>query len=203
MIAYLRGSIKYKSSIPKKDNFVIMHSGNIGLSQDFSSILKAVNSIKYQSSFYLVFVGEGAGKELLEKEINCFSLKNILFLPYQPLDMLSFSLSMADLHVVSLKKGMAGAVVPSKVYGIMAAGRPYLAITDRESEPAQMALEFKCGLWAEAENPKEIAESINWAMDHPVELGEMGETGRRIAETKFDKNIVINEWFKLLENLKV
>lgn len=198
--------------ISKKDNyflqkfgltnkFILMYSGNIGLSQDFSSILKSITMLEDPSSFYLVFIGEGSGKEALKKQAQSLGLKNVLFLIYQPQDKLSFSLGMADLHLVLLKKGMAGASVPSKVYGIMAAGRAYLAISDEESEPARLACELGCGVWAAPEDTKAITKVIGWALNHPDELEKMGERGRRISETRFDKEVVINEWFLTLDNL--
>lgn len=184
-----------------ENKFVIMHSGNIGLSQDFSLIIKAISTIKDKFSFYLVFIGEGAGKEKLKSEAKLLGLKNILYLPYQPKDLLSFSLSMADLHLVTLKKGMAGAVIPSKVYGIMAAGRPYLAITDKESEPAHFAEEFGCGLWVPPGNLNTVTSVLDWALTHPEDLEKMGKKARCIAEERFDKNVVINKWFQLLDRL--
>jgi glycosyltransferase involved in cell wall biosynthesis len=198
--------------ISKKDNyflqkfgltnkFIVMYSGNIGLSQDFSSILKSIALLDDPSSFYLVFIGEGSGKEALKNEAQSLGLKNVLFLIYQPQDKLSFSLGMADLHLVLLKKGMAGASVPSKVYGIMAAGRTYLAISDKESEPARLSAEFGCGLWAAPQDTKAITKVISWALNHPDELEKMGERGRRISETRFDKEVVIKEWFLTLDNL--
>lgn len=186
-----------------KNKFIIMYSGNIGLSQDFSSILESIATIKEHTSFSLVFIGEGAGKENLKKEVKRLGLENVLFLSYQPKDMLGFSLGMADLHVIPLKKGMAGASVPSKVYGILAAGRAYLAITDKESEPARLVEEYNCGLWAAPEDIRAIAKNISWALDHPYELEKMGEIGRRIAETRFDKNVVIKEWFNVLDSLRI
>ncbi len=195
--------------IPKKENsllekfgiknkFVIVYSGNIGLSQGFEIIL---DSIKFfPNDVHFVFIGEGAGKDALKNQAQSLNLKNILFLPYQPKEMLPFSLSMADLHVVPLMQGTAGTVVPSKLYGIMAVSRPYLAITDEESEPAILAKEFKCGLWAAPGNIKAVSDNIRWAIGHPKELEDMGSCGRKIAETRFDKKIVIKEWFKLLDN---
>lgn len=184
-----------------KDKFVIMYSGNIGLSQDFSSILKSIATIKERTFFSLIFIGEGAGKENLKKEVKQLGLENVLFLSYQPQDTLSFSLGMADLHIIPLKKGMAGASVPSKMYGILAAGRPYLAITDKESEPARLVEEFGCGLWVSPDDIKVIAKTIGWAINHPDELEKMGRIGRQIAVTKFDKEVVTKEWFGLLESL--
>ena len=184
-----------------KEKFVIMYSGNIGLSQDFSPILHSVSRMREDSSWFLVFVGEGMGKRSLVDEVRSCHLTNVLFLPYQPWEMLSFSLGMADLHLVPLKRGMAGASVPSKVYGIMAAGRPYLAITDRESEPARLALEFRCGLWAEPGDLEKISYEIQWALNHRVELEEMGKRARSLATSQFAKDVVIKEWFKALKKV--
>ena len=147
----------------------------------------------------MVFIGEGANLETLKDEVRSLGLKNVLFLPYQPRDMLSFSLGMADLHIVPLKKGLAGTIVPSKVYGIMAAGRPFLAITDRGSEPARLIEEFGCGLWAAPGDRKAIAEKLSWALTHREKLEEMGKIARRIAEIRFDKNVVMKEWLKVID----
>jgi len=196
--------------VPKSDNplfaklglnnkFIIMYSGNIGFSQDFNSILNSIAMIGNRSRFDLVFVGEGVTKENLKEQSRKLGLENIFFLPYQPLDMLSFSLSMADLHIVLLKKGLSGMIVPSKVYGIMAAARPYLAITDIDSEPARMAKEFSCGLWTAPDDIEAIAKTLEWALNHPSELEEMGKRGRQIAEMMFDKRLIIKEWFRTLD----
>lgn len=184
-----------------KNKFIIMYSGNIGLTQNLSLILEAVTLIKDTHSYYLLFLGEGAAKASLKEQARSWGIENVLFLPYQPKDMLSFSLSMADLHIVSLKKGMAGVIVPSKIYGIMAVGRPYLAITDAESEAVCIAQEYGCGLWVSPDDIGKIAGSLEWALNHPVELEEMGRVARHIAQTQFDKNIVINEWLKILGTL--
>jgi glycosyltransferase involved in cell wall biosynthesis len=195
--------------IPKNENpllkklglqnkFIIMYSGNIGFSQDFSSILQALSVVK--EDIYLIFIGEGAAKKSLKSEVSSRGLKNVMFLSYQPLDALSFSLSMADLHLIPLKKGLAGTIVPSKIYGIMAAGRPYLTISDKESEAAILAKEFGCGLWGAPSEPNEIAQTISWAINHRDEIEKIGQAARQIAEMKFDKNIVMKEWLSVLEN---
>lgn len=181
-----------------KDKFIIMHSGNIGLSQDFSTLLRAIAAIN-NSLFSLVFVGDGAGKKRLRKDMELLGLKNILFLPYQPKEMLSLSLGMADLHLILLRKGMSGTVIPSKIYGIMAAGRPYLALADIESEPAHLAKECGIGLWSAPEDMNNIANNVQWALTHPAELKRMGEVGRRLAEERFNKNVVVNRWLKVLD----
>lgn len=189
----------FLKKIAPPEKFIIMYSGNIGLSQDLGVILEAAALIKDKDSFCLVFVGNGAAKDSIKKQANLLGIRNALFFPYQPKEALAFSLGAAGLHIVSLKKGMAGAVVPSKVYGILAAGRPYLALSDKESEAAHIITKYKCGLWVSHDDVEKIADALEWALNHPAELEEMGLRARRLAETKFDKNIVINEWFKILD----
>lgn len=197
--------------IEKKDNFLLeklslaykfifMYSGNIGLSQGFETLIEAFGTIDPRDAC-LVFIGDGAGKAKLKRDVARAGLANVVFLPYQPLSMLAYSLSLADLHLIPLKKGLAGAIVPSKVYGILAAGRPYLAITDRESEPALLAEEYGCGLWAQPQDTAGISEKMRWAISHQEELRVMGNAGRALAQAKFDKRIVISEWKSLCKEI--
>ena len=184
-----------------KDKFVIMYSGNLGLSQEFDSVLEVLSCMKMHFPFYLVFIGEGAGKEKLKKQIKLLGLDNALFLSYQPKEQLSFSLSAADLHIIPLRKGMAGTIVPSKVYAVMAVARPYLAVTDRESEPAQLVNKHGCGLWAPPDDSEKINQALKWAFGHQEDLRKMGKIGRKVVEDNFDKDIVIPKWFELIENI--
>ena len=108
---------------------MVMHSGNIGLSQDLDRLLDAAELLREHPSVRIVIAGEGAGRGRLAAEIGLRKLENVKLIGYQPRTGLSESLGMADLHVVSLLPDLAGCIVPSKVYGIMAAGRPFLAAT--------------------------------------------------------------------------
>lgn len=185
----------------KEDRFVIMHSGNMGFSQNLGLVLEALRRVKYQDSFYMLFVGEGAVKEELQRKVRSLGIKNVLFFPYQAKEKLNYSLNLADLHIVSLKKGMSGAVVPSKIFGILAAGKAYLAISEEDCEAARLAREEGCGLWADAEDVENIARTIERAIDSPGKLKEMGAIGRRLALERFDKDIVIGEWKKILHEM--
>ena len=189
----------FLNKIGARDKFIIMYSGNLGFSQKFTAVFKALTLLKKQIPFYAVIIGDGVMKSELKAEARSLGLKDISFFPYQPRADLSFSLSAADLHLLPLKSGMDGAMVPSKLYGIMAAGRPYLAITDEGSEPARLAEETGCGIWVQPDDIEAIARKLEWAFKRRDVLSQMGETGRRIAEERFDKEVVIAEWFDLLE----
>jgi len=182
-----------------ENKFIIMYTGNIGLSQDFIPILNALEKVKEEVCLF--FLGHGVKKDFLKDKARLMGLENVFFIPHQPREKLPIFLSMADLHLIPLIKGMSGAIVPSKMYTIIAAGKPYLAITDPDSEPAVLAKEYNCGLWAAPADEAAITDRIVWAVRHPKELQEMGSNCRKLAETKFDKNIIIKEWFNLLEEI--
>jgi glycosyltransferase involved in cell wall biosynthesis len=184
-----------------KGKFVIMYSGNIGLSQDFSTILLAVKGLLDDPSLVLLFVGEGSAKGKLVSEVRTLGLNNVIFLPYQPKEMLSYSLSMGDLHLVPMKKDVTGSVVPSKVYGIMGVGRPYLAIAEPENEPVVLAKKYDIGLYANPGDVKEIESILRWAIDHKDRLEDMGKKAREIVEAEFDKSVVVEKWRTLLREV--
>jgi len=183
------------------DKFIIMYSGNIGYSQDFKSILYAIKDIK--KNFILLFVGEGGAKRSLLKLCEELKLENVKFLPYQPYEKLDESLNMADLHLIPLKKGVAGSIVPSKLYGILAVGKPYLAIADSNSEPVCIAKQYNCGLWAEPGQVDSIKQKIAWALENKKEISRMGTNGRKVAVEFYDKNVVVNEWKRLLSEIGI
>ena len=131
------------------DRFVVMHSGNVGLSQDLDTMLDAAELLRAQEDVLFVVIGEGAARAGLVREAGRRGLDNVQFLPYQPKDRLSESLGAADLHVVGLHRGLRGFIVPSKVYGIMAAGRPFIAAAEEGSEPARIVGEHRCGVRVE------------------------------------------------------
>ena len=124
------------------DRFVVMHSGNVGHAQDLDSLVRAATFLRDRDDLRIVIAGFGARHaqmvalaERLEVE------ETVRFLPYQKRERLPLSLSSADVHVVGLAKGLAGYVVPSRLYGILAAGRPVLVAADDTSETARLVRE--------------------------------------------------------------
>ena len=114
------------------DKFVVMHSGNVGLSQDLGTLLEAADLLREDADVLFAIIGSGASRAGLEAEATRRRLPNVVFLDYQPKGVLSESLGAADIHVVGLKAGLEGFIVPSKLYGIMAAGQPFIAATRAE-----------------------------------------------------------------------
>ena len=118
-----------------EDKFVVMHSGNHSLVHPLDTILDAADALKDDPRFVFVFVGGGMGKEIVDARLQeqSSAASNIISLPYQSLDQIRYSLSAADLHIVSLGNEMSGIVHPCKIYGILSIGRPVLTLGPNES----------------------------------------------------------------------
>ena len=127
-------------------------------------------------------------------------LTSVRFFPYQPKDQLHDSFAAADTFLVSLKSGLEGFIVPSKVYGILAAGRPYIAATDPSSEAAVIARDGQCGLVAAPDDPAALADAIATMYDHPEATRAMGERARRVAG-QFDRRIAVQAYHDLLTRI--
>jgi glycosyltransferase involved in cell wall biosynthesis len=125
--------------------FVVMYSGNFGVVHDMDTIIALARETRDLSQLRFCFIGEGVHKRKLIETSQREGWTHTLFLPYQPKETLQQSLSAGDLHLVSLRGDMAGLCVPSKIYGIMAAGRPMLFIGPEQSEAAALIRESACG----------------------------------------------------------
>jgi colanic acid biosynthesis glycosyl transferase WcaI len=183
------------------DVFVVMHSGNIGLSQDLHILVEAAARLQDVPDLRIVFVGDGVKRPLLQQQAQAAGLANILFLPFQPKERLTESLAAADVFIVSLKEGLAGYIVPSKLYSILAAGRPYVAAVEPACEVATITRDYGCGLLADAGNAGDLAEKIRLLYENRNLARQMGATGRKVAETHFDRKIGVRAYFDLFTGL--
>lgn len=179
--------------------FVVMHSGNVGLSQDLGTLVAAADLMRNDPRVVFAIVGEGASKAALQAEAAQRRLPNVEFLPYQPKEDLADSLGAADLHVVGLRRGLAGFIVPSKVYGILAAGKPYVAAVEPATEPALIAEEHGCGVRVAPGDPSALVAAIRGLREGPLE--EMGANARRCLEERFDRPRATEAYRRLLESL--
>ncbi len=163
------------------DAFVVMHSGNVGLSQDLDTLLAAAERLRRCPDVVVAVVGDGARRPALEARARAQGLANVRFLPYQPKASLTESFASADVFVVSLKPGLAGYIVPSKLYGILAAGRPYVAAVDAACEVTALTRKYDCGLLAEPLHPDALADRILTLYRDPALAKRLGANARRAA----------------------
>src|SRR4029077_2192566 len=125
-----------------------MHSGNVGLSQNLEVLIEAADRLRGKERLTIAIVGDGAKRATLEPMPAARGLTSVRFFPYQPKALLHDSFAAADAFLVSLKAGLEGFIVPSKLYGILAAGRAYVAATDPTCEAASIAQRERCGVVA-------------------------------------------------------
>ena len=143
--------------------------------------MQAAALLKEYSDIEVVFVGEGVKKPGLIDRARALGLNNVRFLPYQPVEKLKESFAAADVFVVSLKVGMAGYIVPSKLYGILAAGRPYVAAVEEASEVTGITRKYDCGLLASPGSPEDLAEKILILYRDPERTLQLGANARVAA----------------------
>ncbi len=182
-------------------HFVVMHSGNIGHAQDLESLVRAVTFLRDLDDLRIVLIGTGARHQSLVELAARLETDQVLFLPYQDRSLLSQSLSSADIHVVGLARGLSGYVVPSRLYGVLSAGRPVIAATDAESETAQTVQRVGCGVVVPPGRPELLAAAIRSAYDGRLDLEEMGRRGRRFVTEEADRRGAVARYRSLLREL--
>jgi len=176
--------------------FVVMHSGNLGLSQNLESLVDAAANLRHIPDIQVVFQGEGVKKQDLQARAAQLGLSNVTFLPFQPKDRLGESFASADVFVVSLQAGLAGYIVPSKLYGILASGRPYVAAVEEDCEVASITRTHACGLVAAPGSAKDLAERILRFYTDRTLAAEYGANARRAA-LEFDKALLATKYMHM------
>ncbi|OGI06687.1 MAG: hypothetical protein A3I68_06185 [Candidatus Melainabacteria bacterium RIFCSPLOWO2_02_FULL_35_15] len=182
-----------KNPFRKKYNFdgyfTIMYSGNIGLTQGLDKIIDLAEYFKEEPKIKFILVGEGADKLNLQKKTAELKLTNVEFLPYQSSEDLKHSLSAPDVHIITFMKGLAGVMVPCKIYGILGCARPFIAWIDEESSIYSIAQKFNCGITVSSGDIKKMIKAIEWAVNHPEELKEMGKNGYKAVLENYERRI--------------
>jgi glycosyltransferase involved in cell wall biosynthesis len=184
-----------------QDKFVVMHSGNVGHAQDLDSLIRAGMFLRDLDDLAILIVGTGARHAQLVELAELLEVDQVTFLYYQERSVLPESLSAADIHVVGLAPGLAGYVVPSRLYGILAVARPVLVAADPESETAQVVERVGCGIVVPPGRPELLARAIRDAHDGKYELLEMGRRGRAWVEREADRSVAVQRYRDLLSEL--
>jgi colanic acid biosynthesis glycosyl transferase WcaI len=182
--------------------FVVMHSGNVGHAQDLDTLIRACMFLRDLNNLAVRIIGGGARRDELMELARRLKTDRVRFMPWQPYELRSLSLSTGDIHVVGLARGLAGYVVPSRLYGILATGRPVIAAAEAESETAQLVARIGCGVVIPPGNPFALAEAIRAAHDGEYDLAEMGRRAREFAQAEGDRPIAIRRYGAVLRELQ-
>jgi putative colanic acid biosynthesis glycosyltransferase WcaI len=183
------------------NRFLVMHSGNVGYAQDLDALVRAATFLRDLDALTIAIVGDGARREELIRLAELLEADKVRFLPYQRRESLPYSLSTANLHVVGLARGLAGYVVPSRLYGVLSVSRPVIAAADDDSETAQIVSRVGCGVVVPPGRPERLAAEIRRAYDGEYDLGEMGRRGREYVVAEADRPVAIGRYRELLGEL--
>jgi colanic acid biosynthesis glycosyl transferase WcaI len=196
-VVVVRDGTSFPASMPGADDpvvqevrcgfpFVALHAGNLGFYGAWNTLLEAAKILRNENTG-LVFVGDGANRAALEA--SAAGSPNVRFLPFRPVEQVPHVMMAGDVHVVTVRRGLEGVVVPSKLYSILAAGRPVLAVAAAESDAARIVIESGCGLAADPDDSSAVAAAIRALRSDPERLSQMGRRARETAE----KYATVNE----------
>jgi glycosyltransferase involved in cell wall biosynthesis len=167
------------------NKFVIQYSGNIGRTHGIEYLVQCAEQMRDSQELQFLFIGFGGKKAWLKQVVEDRGLKNVTVLDYRLRSELQYSLNACDIAIISLVRGMAGVSVPSRIYNVMAAGKPIIAAADTVSELAQVIREEDIGWVVEPGNVEALKAAIVEAKGKPDRLVQMGLRARKAAEAKY------------------
>lgn len=176
--------------------FVLLFSGNLGGVNEFRTVLDAALALSHRPDILFLFVGEGVKKASVQKFAERHKLANVRLLPYQPRELLRYSLGCADASLVTLAEGLAGLSVPSKTYASLAAGLPILFVGDARSSIARIVAENGCGEVVRAGDHIRLARVLaDWAADG-ARVAAMGRAARAAFEQNFERTRAVGAYME-------
>lgn len=181
---------------------VVGYSGNLGVAHEFDTILDAAEQLLERSDIAFLFIGAGSRLAWLKQQVRQRGLVNVQFQPYQSRERLAESLSVPDVHLVCLRPDMEGLIVPSKFYGVLAAGRACIFIGDPEGEIAVQVRRLRCGMAVRSYDAADLVKQLKDLADHPDALAELGVRARAAFEQKFERGVAVQKWAQLLKGLE-
>lgn len=181
-----------------QSQFVVGYSGNMGRAHDFETFLSAAEQLRDRTDISFLWIGNGAHRDMLESEATRRDLKSFQFQPYQKREQLAESLSVADVHLASLVPELEGLIVPSKFYGIAAAGRPTLFVGDIDGEIASLIRDNRCGFSVARGDSEALADHILELAANQELCRAMGERARVLFDLRFDKQVSLAKWERTL-----
>lgn len=195
------GDCVLRSRLGLTDKFVIGYSGNLGRAHEYETILGAAEDLQSDPRFVFLFIGAGANMVSLRSKAELRGMPNLRFLPYQPRGELQDSLAAADLHLVSLIPSLEGLIVPSKFYGILAAGRAVLFIGDQDGELSRVIRATNCGRVLAPGNSAALVEAIKALEGDRDQLAAMGLVARALLCSRFSTKLALASWRQLLKEV--
>ena len=182
--------------------FVLGYSGNLGLAHEFETVLAAAKRLRHAPRTIFLMIGGGKRFDELSRAVKEQGLiSSFRFMPYQEQKMLAYSLAVADVHWLSLNPKLEGLLVPSKFYGIAAAGRPIIVIADENGEIARLVEQHGCGIVIPPGDADTLVAALRLLSNAPETVSEMGRRARAMLDAHFTRQKALERWSGLLDQL--
>jgi len=181
--------------------FVVGYSGNLGRAHEFETLLAAARLLRSEPRFAFLITGAGARAEALQQAVAAEGLESFVFQPLQPASMLDDSLAAPDVHLVSLLPALEGLIVPSKLYGVLAAGRPTIFVGDPNGDLARMLGDHACGIAVRAGDGAQLAAELRALGDAPARVESMGSRARELALQRYTAEHALEDWLDVLADI--
>jgi glycosyltransferase involved in cell wall biosynthesis len=182
--------------------FVLGYSGNLGRAHEFQTVLAAAERLRNEPHFIFLMIGGGKRFDELARAVKRRGLaSSFRFIPYQEQKMLSYSLAAADAHWLSLNPKLEGLIVPSKFYGIAAAGKPIILIGDKNGEIGRRVQQHGCGIVAAPGDTDALIDALRGLSYAPGKISEMGRRARAMLDAHFTRKQALQRWSGLLDQL--
>src|SRR6184192_2454458 len=180
-------------------SFVLVHAGNLGFYGAWNTLVIAARHLANEG-VGLVFVGDGAQRPQIEEA--AAGANNIRFLDFFPANKIPSVLAAADAHVITIKRGLEGVVVPSKMYGILAAGKPILSVAPKETDAVSLGVQRGFAVAADPDRPAEVVSAVRALVSDPKKLKAMGEAARAAAPD-YDRVEELKKFVTIIDQLAV
>jgi glycosyltransferase involved in cell wall biosynthesis len=178
--------------------FVVGYSGNLGRAHEFETLLGAARLLQADPDVVFLITGGGAKATSLQQAVQSQGLTNLVFQDYQPPELLGDSLAAADVHFVSLLPCLEGLIVPSKIYGILAAGRPAVFVGDPNGDVARLIGESGCGITVPVGQSGRLANELRQLRDDRQRVLGMGLRARNLALSRYTSEHAVAHWLHML-----
>jgi colanic acid biosynthesis glycosyl transferase WcaI len=178
--------------------FVLLHAGNLGFYGGWETLIAGARKLA-DEGIGLVFVGDGAQRAQVEAA--AASCKNVRLLPFFPANKVASVLAAPDAHVVTIKRGLEGVIVPSKMYGILAAGKPILAAAPRETDVVKIGEKRGFAISADPDDASHVAYAIRQMFRDAALLRKMGEAAR-VAANDYDRVNELRKFVHIIEEAR-
>jgi len=184
-----------------ENKFVVLFAGVLGFAQDLDTVVESGSHLKDHDDILLLIVGEGVEKERLIEKAKKLQLNNIKFLPFVSKQKYPQVVAASDACLATLQKNLLCPVVPSKILGYMAAGRPVIGGLPLEGDAPYVIQNAKCGICVEPGNPKKLAQAILEMYKNKEKCKEWGNNGRKFILEHHDREKCVMQYENLFQNL--